>query len=311
MNPDVMISIICCTHNRQSFVELHFEKLRSDLPPDVELIYALDNCTDGTHDYLLAASAGQANVRVLDYRGPGGLFNCRNFGLDAATGRYIHYLDDDDSVQPQYHEKLVELLRGGRLDGVDAYITGMMVERPGTPNERQVIVTPALAQRGQRQGDELHLRGDFFSTMLRGEIYFNCANALFSRAFFARHRFRGEIRKSADWLLYLEAALRQELYLVVNETLSANYFVHTASMSISPDKSYWNARIFDVLLAQVPRQSPHHQEVRAACAQANFAAGFDKRRGSKAAALTHYVRALRLGLVGLALRGIVKLPFQF
>lgn len=311
MNPNPVISIVCCTHNRQSFVEQHFAKLRDELPADVELVYALDNCSDGTRDYLLGQAAGMPNVRVMDYRGPGGLFNCRNFGLDVAQGRYIHYLDDDDSVEPGFYRQLSGLLNQPRLADVDIYLTGMLVERPGSPKERRVIVVPGCADRGQWQGRELHLRGDFFSAILRGEIYFNGANAVFSRRLFEHRRFRGDIRKSADWLFNLEAALQQPLYFVVNEELQANYFVHASSMSISPDKSYWNARIFDELLGQVAEGSPHHAEVRANCARANFAAGFDKRRADKPAALRHYVRALRLGLVKLSLLGIAKLPFQY
>jgi glycosyltransferase involved in cell wall biosynthesis len=311
MSTPPVISIVCCTHNRQSFVEQHFARLRDELPADVELIYALDNCSDGTRAYLEGAAAGRPNVRVLDYSGPGGLFNCRNFGLDVATGRYIHYLDDDDSVEPGYYRQLSALLGDARLAGVDIYLTGMQVDRLGAPKERQVIVSPACAQRGQWQGSELHLRGDFFGAILRGEIYFNGANALFSRRLFARRRFRGDVRKSADWLFNLEAALQQPLYFVVNETLQANYFVHASSMSVSPDKSYWNARIFDMLLEQVAVDSEHYAHVRDTCARANFSAGFDKRRTDKRAALRHYVRALRLGLVGMALLGIAKLPFQW
>lgn len=310
MSNQPVISIICCTHNRQAFVEQHFAKLREDLPADVELVYALDNCSDGTHAFLSKHAAGMPQVRVMDYRGPGGLFNCRNFGLDVARGRFIHYLDDDDSVEPGYYRQLSALLKQPRLAGVDIYLTGMLIERPGAPKERRVIVAPGCAERGEWHGKELHLRGDFFRAILRGEIYFNGANAVFSRALFERRRFRGDIRKSADWLFNLEAALQQELYFVVNEELQANYFVHAASMSISPDKSYWNARIFDELLGQVGSDSAHYKEVRANCARANFAAGYDKRRTDKRAALRHYGRALRLGLVRLSLLGIAKLPFQ-
>lgn len=311
VKPTPTISIICCTHNRQSFVEQHFSRLAADLPSDVELIYALDNCTDGTRDYLAAHAADMPNVRIAEYRGPGGLFNCRNFGLEAAEGDYIHFLDDDDGVEPGYHRRACELLRGKAGTPMDAYLTGMSVERLSAPAQRQQIVAPELAAQGQRHGEELHLHGDLFTSILRGQLYFNCANALFSRAFFDGHRFRSEIRKSADWLYYLEAALRRELHFVVNESLQANYFVHASSMSVSPDKSMWNARIFDTLLAAVAPGSKHYLEVRQACASANFSAGFDVRRSRKGAALRYYLRALRLGMTGLALRGIVKLPLQY
>ena len=105
MSSDIIISIICCTHNRLAFVEKHFELLRHDLSKQVELIYALDNCSDGTQAYLLQQAGDMPNIKVLDYRGPGGLFHCRNYGFEFAKGHYIHYLDDDDSDLAKQKEK--------------------------------------------------------------------------------------------------------------------------------------------------------------------------------------------------------------
>lgn len=310
LGSDIIISIICCTHNRLAFVEKHFELLRHELPSQVELIYALDNCSDGTQAYLLQEAGSMPNVRVLDYRGPGGLFHCRNHGFEFSRGRYIHYLDDDDSVEGGYHRQLRTVLRDERLHGIDAYITGMTIELSDGSKTQKEILAPRLQARGQRQADGLYLSGDLFTAVLRGEIYFNCANAIFSRNFLARHRFRGEFRKSADWLLYLEAALSGDLHLLVNETLKVNYYIHELSMSVAPDKSLWTARIFDQLLSVTSPTSKHRPEIQAACARANFEAGYATRRSDKRSAMLHYARAMRLGDVLRALTAMMKLPLQ-
>jgi glycosyltransferase involved in cell wall biosynthesis len=310
LGSEIILSIICCTHNRLVFVQKHFEQLRHDLPEQVELIYALDNCSDGTQAYLQQQAGGMPNVRVLDYRGPGGLFHCRNHGFEHSNGRYIHYLDDDDSVESGYHRQLRTKLQDQRLRGIDAYITGMTIEISDGSKTLKAIVAPGLQARAQRHGDELHVRGDLFTAVLRGEIYFNCANAIFSRGFLERHRFRGEFKKSADWLLYLEAALSGDLHLVVNETLRVNYYIHELSMSVAPDKSHWNARIFDQLLSVTPKASIHRPEVRAACAKANFEAGYASRRSDKRSAMLHYAKAISLGFVRRPLTGLMKLPLQ-
>lgn len=310
MNSTPLISIICCTHNRLEFVRKHLAALRVELPREVELIYALDNCADATQDHLLEHGAGLLNLRVLDYRGVGGLFNCRNHGLQFAQGRFIHFLDDDDGVEPGYYRRLCDLLRGDRLGQVDAYITGILIDVAGQSSSRRPVLGERVKARAVQRGDEWDLRGDMFAEILTGDIYFNCANAIFSREFFARHGFRGDFKKSADWLLYLEAALTENLRVIVNETLQANYMIHASSMSVAPDKSYWNARIFDTLLNLAPEPSPHHRSIKTNCAQANFAAGYAYRYTDKQKAFKHYARALRLGLVGKALLGMAKLPLQ-
>lgn len=310
LGSDIIISIICCTHNRLAFVEKHFELLRHELPSQVELIYALDNCSDGTQAYLLQEAGSMPNVRVLDYRGPGGLFHCRNHGFAFSSGRFIHYLDDDDSVEGSYHSQLRTVLQDERLHDIDAYITGMTIELSDGSKTQKAIVAPGLVARGQRQTEGLHLNGDLFTAVLRGEIYFNCANAIFSRTFLERNRFRGEFRKSADWLLYLEAALSGDLHLLVNETLQVNYYIHEQSMSVAPDKSIWNARIFDQLLSVAPPQSKHRRQIQAACAGAHFEAGYATRRSDKRMSLLHYAKSIKLGLVLRPLIAMMKLPLQ-
>lgn len=305
-----VISIICCTHNRRAFVATHLAALREELTDQIELVYALDNCTDDSLAYLQAEAGGLSNVRILDYRGPGGLFNCRNFSLDHAHGRYIHFLDDDDSVDPGYHRSICASLPAPDGAPLDAYVTGMVILRDDGSTERLEILRPAGQARASRHGALWHLQADL-GALLNGHIYFNCANTLFSRDFFQRNRFRGEIRKSADWLLYLEAALVQDLRCVVDESLSAIYYVHQNSMSIAPDKSNWNAIIFDRLLQQTGADSPYFAEVRRCCAKANFDAGYANRTGAKARACGFYLRAIQLGLIQPSLLAMAKLPFQY
>jgi len=246
------ISVICCTRNREAFVRRHFAALSAVLPARAELVYALDHCTDGTRQYLEAAAAGDPRIKIVENTSEPGLFSCRNFAIDHASGRYIHYLDDDDAVSDEFYQRLDELVAAG--EDADFIVADLIVTVEGQPAERKQIVNRArIASTAHRAGELIE--GDLFEAILKGYLYFVPANLLINRRVLARQRFRSEIKKTADWLFYLEVALNDRLRAVYVPDIFARYYVHPSSMSIGGDKSYWNMRVFERVHAVMP---PHH-----------------------------------------------------
>ena len=293
-DPLPTISVVCCTHNREDFARRHFEAMRSHLGEDIELLYALDNCTDSTRAKLEALAGSNSKVRVLSHQGERGLFNCRNFGIANARGTYIHFLDDDDSVEPHFYAHACAGLRPAVHSGVDIYLSRLRVTTSTEQSYEREVVPVEMVQRGMALGDELHLKGDLFGPILQGRLYFNGANALFSTALLQRYGYRSELKKSADWLFILEAALRQPLHLAFNAQMVANYYVHSSSMSIRPDKAVWNARVFELLLAMAHLKPEWADEIRRRCARASFDAGYALRTGDRPKARSLYWRSFQL-----------------
>lgn len=302
------ISVVCCTHNREAFVRSHFAAMRAHLGEDIELVYALDNCTDATRATLEALADSHPKVRVLEYRSERGLFNCRNFGITHARGNYIHFLDDDDSVELGFYAQACAGLPPRSLEQPDIYLSRLRVRSEGDNVSERDLMHPALAQRALNCGNELHLRGDLFGPILQGQLYFNGANALFSKELLQRYGYRSELKKSADWLFILESALCQPLHVAYNPQIAANYYVHSSSMSIGPDKAVWNARVFDLLLPIVHRRPEWTSAVKVFCAKANFDAGFAQRKVSPMKAIRYYIRAIRYGQYAKGFLAILKLP---
>lgn len=306
MSPSPLISIVCCTHNRLEFVRTHLQALVPQLREGLEVLYALDHCTDGTKAFLQEATQHLPQVRIAENDRDRGLFNCRNFGIAQSRGTFIHFLDDDDGVEDGFYAGALASL-SAQQQPVDLYLTALHVTRPDQPLSSQTVLSPAMLQRCVQIGDELHLQGDLFRGVLDGEIYFNGANTLYSRELLARYGFRGSLKKSADWLFALESALLAPLHIVFNPHLAAKYFVHTASMSLAPDKAAWNAKVFDILLDLAAPGHPHRLAIAEVCAMANFHAGYAYRQTDRQQALALYRRAFRLGLRRKSLLAMAKL----
>lgn len=274
------------------------------LPAQAELIYALDHCSDGTMQYLQGATAGDPRVKIVENTSEPGLFSCRNFAIDHASGRFIHFLDDDDSVSDEFYLGLNEF--SAQLEDVDFIITDLVVNVEGqAPHQKQIIDRDLIASTSCGAFESID--GDLFEAILKGHLYFNSANAVINRKVFDRYRFHSEIKKTADWLFYLEVSLQERIKAIYFPNIFAVYNVHLSSMSIASDKSYWNMRAFEQLHAVVPKGHPSHADVRRAYGKALFDAGYADRLKHKPLALYYYCKSTRYGPLLPPIKAILKL----
>lgn len=83
-------SVIIPTHNGAGTIRKMLDSIRAQTFTDYELIVVCDACTDVTEE--IAREYG-AKVITVDYHRDG---LTRNAGIDAATGEWILFADDDD-----------------------------------------------------------------------------------------------------------------------------------------------------------------------------------------------------------------------
>jgi glycosyltransferase involved in cell wall biosynthesis len=96
MTPDV--SVIIPTHNRLQYLKQAIASCFEDNDSiDVEVIVVNDGSSDGTRSYL--DMLDHPHVRPI-YQSPQGAQAARNAGMEAARGRYVKFLDDDDWLLP-------------------------------------------------------------------------------------------------------------------------------------------------------------------------------------------------------------------
>lgn len=96
-------SIIMPAHNAADRMRRALDSIKSQIFTDYELIVVCDACNDNTED--VAREYG-AHVEVVNFKNPG---LTRSRGLDAATGEYVLFMDDDDWW---LHEYVLEQIDG-------------------------------------------------------------------------------------------------------------------------------------------------------------------------------------------------------
>lgn len=101
-----LVSIIIPAYNAEPYIGLTIDIIKSQTIEDWELVIVDDGSKDKTPAICDAYAARDKRIRVI-HKPNGGVSAARNTGIEAATGRYIAFIDADDSFIPRYLEAFI------------------------------------------------------------------------------------------------------------------------------------------------------------------------------------------------------------
>lgn len=102
----VAVSLILISYNSAEFIAKSLGSAMSQTLDDMEIIVVDNASTDGCLDIIKQmASSSSKPITIIENNINVGLGYGRNCGLDAASGKYVAFLDDDDWLEPDAMEK--------------------------------------------------------------------------------------------------------------------------------------------------------------------------------------------------------------
>ena len=104
MNP--VVSVILPVYNSGSFLSDAIDSVLKQSLEDFELLI-VDDGSDSIETLRILESLSDSRIRVL-HRENGGIASARNAGLEAATGKYVAFIDHDDLYHADCLRRLVE-----------------------------------------------------------------------------------------------------------------------------------------------------------------------------------------------------------
>ena len=107
------VSAIITTHNRLELLIKAINSVLNQTYENIELIIVDDNSTDGTRTYiqkLLLENKDISYIYISPDDSKGGNY-ARNLGINAASGEYIAFLDDDDEWLVDKIQKQINFLK--------------------------------------------------------------------------------------------------------------------------------------------------------------------------------------------------------
>lgn len=106
-----VITVIVPVYNVEKYLDKCLQSLSCQTFPDHEIICVNDGSTDDSRTILTEWESKLPYMRVID-RENGGLSAARNTGLEAATGKYVVFVDSDDWVEPTMLSRLANEVEG-------------------------------------------------------------------------------------------------------------------------------------------------------------------------------------------------------
>jgi glycosyltransferase involved in cell wall biosynthesis len=100
-----MISVIVAVYNVQKYLNRCIESLINQTYPNLEIILVDDESTDSSGIMCDKWAKKDPRIKVI-HKINGGLSDARNYGIKAAHGRWIGFVDGDDYISLDMYENL-------------------------------------------------------------------------------------------------------------------------------------------------------------------------------------------------------------
>ncbi len=111
MSPAPLVSVITPAHNSARFLDQTIRSVRTQTFEDWEMMIAENGSTDDTVGIVESHVAADRRIRLLRLPGRAGPGAARNVAMEAASGRYVAFLDADDVWLPEMLEAQLEFAR--------------------------------------------------------------------------------------------------------------------------------------------------------------------------------------------------------
>ncbi len=234
-----LVSIVMPCHNAAAHLPDSVGSVLAQSVGDWELIAVDDGSTDDTLAWLQAQP--DARIRPLTQTNQG-VSAARNAGLAAAHGRYVAFLDADDTWAPTFVERMLAGLQA-RPDAVLAYCGW---QNMGLPGDRGApFVPPDYENAAKAETLFAGCRWPIHAALVRRD------------AILAAHGFDPTLQNAEDYALWLRVATRAPI-VRVPEVLAFYHFHDGAQASSN------KARAALHHLAAQQRHLAQHPEFRAA-----------------------------------------------
>lgn len=110
MDEAPLISVIVPVYNVAPYLPRCVNSILNQTYGKLEILLVDDGSTDDSGRICEEYAKKDTRIRVL-HKENGGLSSARNAGLDAASGRYIGFVDSDDWIEPEMYAQMLALMR--------------------------------------------------------------------------------------------------------------------------------------------------------------------------------------------------------
>lgn len=222
-NENELISIVVPVYNTEAYVARCLDSIIKQTHKNLEIIIVDDGSTDNSGKICDEYSEKDKRIRVI-HRGNGGVSSARNLGKEIATGKWISYVDADDTIEPKFCE---EMLRCAKDKCVDYVCSGY----------KRIFPRGAEAYNTSYQRKILK-KDDFIYCLMNVQFGYGFVHMKLIKANLAKlATFNEELEVGEDALYNLEVADKVPEVAILEKPLY-NYYANSNSVVKRWDKNY-------------------------------------------------------------------------
>ena len=221
------ISIITPLFNKKKYLPEMIESVLNQSFSDFELIIVDDGSTDGSGQIADEYSLKDSRICVI-HTINGGVSKARNTGITLAQGKYITFIDADDTVSEEYLNNLYRCIIDNKVEIVISGITKVWKS-----SGNKLVITPPY--QGRKIMSEV--LDEFAEVQQKTGIYGFCAAKLFSQKLLGSTRFNEELQLAEDLDFYLNL-YSGATTIFFNNDIGYFYFQETLNspLTVADDK---------------------------------------------------------------------------
>lgn len=222
MNP--LVSVVVPVYNGEKYVAEAVASILSQSHSNLDIVLVDDGSTDASLGILKDFELRDSRVQVLQ-KSNGGLSSARNFGMRAAKGEYIAFLDADDIWLPHKIERQLNLLIQSKDAGL-VYCDNIYIDSVG--NEIDV---------GGFRLDPT-IQGQVFSELVKAnKVCGSGSGVLVPQSVFREvGEFDEKLRACEDWDMWLRISRKYSIKFVADVLVKIR--IHPDQMQSSTDKMF-------------------------------------------------------------------------
>ena len=211
-------SIIMPVYNTADTVVAAMESVLAQTDPDFELLVVVDGSPDHSSKVIreFLQNTPDPRIRLFDNEQNAGVSAARNQGLDEARGKWITFIDSDDTYRPEFLERLHA---AAARNGADVATCGHTIARAdGSTMDR-----PQGAP-GTYTGNDIAI--NYLLNRFTGFVH----DKIFRASLFSSVRFATDIHRAEDALAVFECLMQAQKLEVIPDCL---YLYHMGSEGLT------------------------------------------------------------------------------
>ncbi len=103
-------SVIVPIYNTEDYLKRCLTSLENQTECDIEFLLINDGSTDNSLDIMEVYHNRDPRFKIFSFTQNEGVSIARNKGIEISSGKYIGFVDSDDYIDPDYYEKLLEVI---------------------------------------------------------------------------------------------------------------------------------------------------------------------------------------------------------